>query len=156
MKLPLSAPVKPQLAKAAKELPRGEEWRYEPKWDGFRTIVFRDGDEVQLQSRNGRPMNRYFPDVVEQVLALPADRFVLDGEMVVTVDGIQEFDLLSQRIHPAASRVERLRQETPADLVAFDLLAQGDETLLDLPFTERRERLAALVGDPVQLTPSTS
>jgi ATP-dependent DNA ligase len=155
MKLPLSAPVKPQLAKSARALPEGEGWCYEPKWDGFRTIVFRDGDEVQLQSRNGRPMNRYFPDVVEQVLALPADRLVLDGEMVVTVDGIQEFDLLSQRIHPAASRVERLRRETPAALVAFDLLADGDEVLLELPYTERRRRLAALVADPVELTPAT-
>ena len=154
--LPLKPPLKPQLAKSARELPTGEGWCYEPKWDGFRTIVFRDGDDVQLQSRNGRPMNRYFPDVVEQALALPADRFVLDGEMVVTVDGVQEFDLLSQRIHPAASRVERLRKETPASLVAFDLLAEGDETLLELPYTERRARLAKLVADPVELTPATS
>jgi ATP-dependent DNA ligase len=153
--LPLSPPVQPQLAKSARDLPAGDGWCYEPKWDGFRTIVFRDGDDVQLQSRNGRPMNRYFPEIVEQVLALPAPRLVLDGEMVVTVDGIQEFDLLSQRIHPAASRVERLRQETPAALVAFDLLAEGDETLLELPYGERRERLAAVVADPVELTPST-
>ena len=117
--------------------------------------MFRDGDDVHLQSRNGKPMNRYFPDVVEQALALPAQRYVIDGEMVVTVDGIQEFDLLSQRIHPAASRVERLAKETPATLVAFDLLAEGDETLLELPYTERRERLAELVADPVELTPST-
>ena len=129
MSLPLSPPVKPQLAKSARELPAGDDWCYEPKWDGFRTIVFRDGADVHLQSRNGRPMNRYFPDVVEQVLALPAQRLVLDGEMVVTVDGVQEFDLLSQRIHPAASRVERLRAETPAALVAFDLLAEDDELL---------------------------
>ena len=155
MKLPLSPPLQPQLAKSARELPAGDDWCYEPKWDGFRTIVFRDGDEVHVQSRNGKPMNRYFPDVVEQALALPAQRYVLDGEMVVTVDGVQEFDLLSQRIHPAASRVERLAKETPADLVAFDLLAEGDEALLELPYTERRERLAALVVDPVQLTPST-
>jgi ATP-dependent DNA ligase len=154
--LPLSPPLQPQLAKSARDLPPGDGWCYEPKWDGFRTIVFRDGDEVHLQSRNGRPMNRYFPDIVEQVLALPSERLVLDGEMVVTVDGVQEFDLLSQRIHPAASRVERLRQETPADLVAFDLLAEGDETLLELPYTERRERLAAVVADPVELTPATS
>ena len=124
MSLPLKPPIKPQLARSAKELPEGEGWRYEPKFDGFRTIVFRDGDDVQLQSRNGRPMNRYFPDVVEQVLELPHDRLVLDGEMMVVVDGVQEFDLLSQRIHPAASRVERLREETPASLVAFDLLAE--------------------------------
>jgi ATP-dependent DNA ligase len=154
--LPLSPPIQPQLAKSARDLPPGDGWCYEPKWDGFRTIVFRDGDEVHLQSRNGRPMNRYFPDIVEQVLALPSERLVLDGEMVVTVDGVQEFDLLSQRIHPAASRVERLRRETPADLVAFDLLAEGDETLLELPYTERRSRLAALVTDPVELTPATS
>jgi ATP-dependent DNA ligase len=155
VKLPLKPPVQPQLAKSSRELPAGDDWCYEPKWDGFRTIVFRDGDEVHLQSRNGKPMNRYFPDVVEQALALPAQRYVLDGEMVVTVDGIQEFDLLSQRIHPAASRVERLAKETPAALVAFDLLADGDETLLDLPYTERRDRLAALVADPVELTPAT-
>jgi ATP-dependent DNA ligase len=156
VKLPISPPLKPQLAKTSRELPAGDDWCYEPKWDGFRTIVFRDGDEVHLQSRNGKPMNRYFPDVVEQALALKAKRYVIDGEMVVTVDGIQEFDLLSQRIHPAASRVERLAKETPAALVAFDLLAEGDDSLLELPYTERRKRLAKLVADPVELTPSTS
>ena len=155
MTLPLKPPIKPQLAKSAKELPQGDGWCYEPKFDGFRTIVFRDGDDVRLQSRNGRPMNRYFPDVVEQVMALPHDRLVLDGEMIVVVDGVQEFDLLSQRIHPAASRVERLRKETPAELVAFDLLAEGDDVLCALPYEERRERLAAVVADPVQLTPMT-
>jgi ATP-dependent DNA ligase len=155
MTLPLTPPVKPQLAKSAKELPEGEQWCYEPKFDGFRTIVFRDGDDVKLQSRNGRPMNRYFPEVVEQVLELPHDRLVLDGEMIVVVDGVQEFDLLSQRIHPAASRVQRLREETPAALVAFDLLAEGDELLCALPYTERRERLTAVVADPVELTPMT-
>ncbi|HEX2126359.1 MAG TPA: ATP-dependent DNA ligase [Thermoleophilaceae bacterium] len=156
MALPLTPPVQPQLARSAKDLPAGDGWRYEPKWDGFRTIVFRDGGDVHLQSRNGRPMNRYFPDVVEQVLKLPAERVVLDGEMIVVVDGIQEFDLLSQRIHPAASRVEMLARETPAELVAFDLLADADETLLDLPFEERRERLAGVVADPLRLTPVTS
>ena len=155
MALPLDPPIQPQLARSAKKLPTGDEWRYEPKWDGFRTIVFKDGDDVHLQSRNGRPMNRYFPDVVEQAQALPADRLVLDGEMVVIVEGIQEFDLLSQRIHPAASRVERLRQETPAELVAFDLLAEGDEVLCPLPYDERHERLSAVVADPVQLSPMT-
>ena len=153
MTLPLAPPVQPQLARPAKDLPPGEEWRFEPKWDGYRTIVFRDGDSVHLQSRNGKPMNRYFPEVVEQVLELPSQRLVLDGEMIVVVDGFQEFDVLSQRIHPAASRVERLAAETPAALVAFDLLAEGDETLLDLPYLERRERLRAVVEDPVQLTP---
>src|ERR687893_2263991 len=155
MALPLKPPLKPQLARPAKELPTGEGWRYEPKWDGFRTIVFRDGDEVHLQSRNGKPMNRYFPEVIPQIAALPHERLVLDGEMIVVVDGIQEFDLLSQRIHPAASRVERLREETPAALVAFDLLAEGDEVLCGLPYDERRERLAAVVSEPVQLSPMT-
>ena len=156
MALPLEPPVKPQLAKSTKELPEGEDWRYEPKWDGFRAIVFRDGDDVHVQSRNGRPMNRYFPEIVEQALNLPDERYVLDGEMVVIVDGIQEFDLLSQRIHPAASRVERLRKETPAQLVAFDLLSLGDELLLELPYEQRRERLAEIIRDPVELTPMTA
>jgi ATP-dependent DNA ligase len=154
--LPLSPPIQPQLARSARELPEGDDWRYEPKWDGFRTIVFRDGERVQLQSRNGRPMNRYFPEVVEQALALPAKRAVLDAELIVVVEGIQEFDLLSQRIHPAASRVERLARETPAELVAFDLLAEDEEAILELPFEERRERLSQAVGPPVQLTPLTS
>ena len=153
--LPLRPPIKPQLARSAKELPAGEGWCYEPKWDGFRTIAFRDGDEVQLQSRGGKPMNRYFPDVVEQLAAMPLDRAVLDGEMIVVVDGVQEFDLLSQRIHPAASRVERLAQETPAAYVAFDLLALGDDPLLEVPYSERRERLAAVDLGPVQLSPLT-
>jgi ATP-dependent DNA ligase len=156
MTLPLSPPVQPQLARSATELPEGESWRFEPKWDGFRTIVFRDDGEVQLQSRSGRPMNRYFPEVVEQVLELSGPRLVLDGELIVVVDGVQEFDLLSQRIHPAASRVERLRRETPAAFVAFDLLAEEDETLLPLPYAERRERLAAVVAEPVELTPTTA
>jgi ATP-dependent DNA ligase len=153
MPLPLKPPIKPQLARAAKELPEGEKWRYEPKWDGFRTIVFRDGDDVYLQSRNGKPMNRYFPEIVPDILALPQERIVLDGELIVVVDGIQEFDLLGQRIHPAKSRVEMLATETPAAFVAFDLLAEGDEVLCDLSYLERRERLEAAISDPVQLTP---
>ena len=155
MSLPLPMPVKPQLARAAKELPAGEGWRFEPKWDGFRTVVFRDGDDVRLQSRNGKPMNRYFPEVIPDVLALAGDRLVLDGELIVVVDGVQEFDLLGQRIHPARSRVERLAEETPAAFVAFDLLAEDDEVLLDLPYLERRARLEAVVSAPVQLTPMT-
>jgi ATP-dependent DNA ligase len=154
--LPLSPPLKPQLARSRAELPEGDQWRYEPKWDGFRTIVFRDGDDVHLQSRNGRPMNRYFPEIEEQVKQLPGERLVIDGEMVIEVDGVQEFDLLSQRIHPAASRVERLAKETPAVLVAFDLLAEDDEPLLGLSYDERRKRLEKVVADPVVLTPCTS
>src|SRR3954466_6292187 len=129
MALPLSPPIKPQLARSAKELPEGEGWRYEPKWDGFRTIVFRDGDDIRLQSRGGKPMNRYFPDVVEQVAGLSAERLVLDGEMIVVRDGIQEFDLLSQRIHPAKSRVEMLAEKTPAAFGALDVLPLHDEVL---------------------------
>src|SRR5207302_961475 len=154
--LPLKPPVKPQLARPAKDLPDGDGWRFEPKWDGFRTIVFRDGDDVHLQSRNGRPMNRYFPEVIPHVLSLPDERLVLDGELIVVVDGIQEFDLLGQRIHPAKSRVEMLAEKTPAAFVAFDLLAAGDEALLDLPYEERRGRLEGVVRDPVQLTPMTA
>jgi ATP-dependent DNA ligase len=151
--LPLEPPIKPQLARSAKELPEGEQWRYEPKFDGFRMLAYRDGGEVYLQSRGGKPMNRYFPDVEAQLLAMPADRVVLDGEVVVTVDGVQEFDLLSQRIHPAASRVEKLASETPAVFYAFDLLADGDEALLELTLDERRARLEALDLGPVELTP---
>lgn len=154
--LPLEPPIKPQLARSAKELPDGEGWRYEPKLDGFRTIAFRDGDDVRLQSRGGKPMNRYFPEVVEQIAALPVDRVVLDGEMVVEVDGVQEFDLLSQRIHPAESRVRKLAEETPAAYVAFDLLAEGDEDLLSLSYDKRRRRLESLDLGPVQLTPVVS
>ena len=159
LSLPLKPPIKPQLARSAKELPDGDGWRYEPKWDGFRTIVFRDGDEVRLQSRGGKRMNRYFPEVAEHVVSLSGDRLVLDGELIVVVDGVQEFDLLSQRIHPAASRVERLARETPAAFVAFDVLAEGEDVLLELPYRERRRRLAAAVEHGhgrVALTPVTS
>ncbi|HEX5909288.1 MAG TPA: ATP-dependent DNA ligase [Thermoleophilaceae bacterium] len=154
MPLPLEPPIKPQLAKSAKKLPEGDQWRYEPKWDGFRTLAFKDGDEVYLQSRGGKPMNRYFPDVVEQVAAVPEERVVLDGEMVVEVDGVQEFDMLSQRIHPAESRVKMLAEQTPARYVAFDVLAVGDEVLMELGYDERRERLAKLKLGPVEESPS--
>jgi ATP-dependent DNA ligase len=136
-------------------LPDGDGWRYEPKWDGFRTVVFRDGDEVYLQSRNGKPMNRYFPEIVPNILALGGDKLVLDGELVIVVDGIQEFDLLSQRIHPAKSRVDMLAKKTPAAFIAFDLLAEGRSKLLGLPYDERRARLEEVIGDPIQLTPMT-
>ena len=154
MSLPLKPPIQPQLARPAKDLPSGEEWRYEPKWDGFRTIVFRDGDDVHLQSRNGKPMNRYFPEIIPHIQTLAQDRIVLDGELILVVDGIQEFDLLGQRIHPAKSRVEMLAEQTPAAFVAFDVLSEGDDVLMELPYTERRGRLeAAIDSGPVQLTP---
>lgn len=156
MALPLSPPIVPQLARSARKLPEGEGWRYEPKRDGFRILVFRDGDEVHLQSRGGKPMDRYFPEVVTQVLGMPADRVVLDGEIVLEVDGVEEFDLLSQRIHPAASRVARLSEETPAHFVAFDLLAEGDEALLEHGYVDRRARLEALDLGPVPVAPSVA
>jgi ATP-dependent DNA ligase len=154
--LPLKPPIQPQLARSAKDLPSGDGWRFEPKWDGFRTIVFRDGDDVHLQSRNGKPMNRYFPEIIPQVLALPGERLVLDGELIVVVDGIQEFDLLGQRIHPAKSRVDMLAEQWPAAFVAFDLLAEGDEVLMGLSYEERRQRLEGVIEAPVQLTPMTA
>ena len=151
MALPLSPPVLPQLAKTARALPTGDGWVYEPKWDGFRAIAFVDGGEVHLQSRNGRPLTRYFPE-----LAFPEGRYVLDGEIVLfDADGRQDFDALGQRIHPAESRINMHAEQTPTRFIAFDLLAQGDDVLLELPQAERRDRLAQLVAKPVDLTPST-
>ncbi|MEY2592128.1 MAG: hypothetical protein QOJ67_4112, partial [Acidimicrobiaceae bacterium] len=150
MALPLSPPLKPQLAKSRPALPEGDGWAFEPKYDGFRSIAFVDGDDVLLQSRTGRPLRRYFPE-----LAFAPGRYVLDGEIVIAgSDGGQEFGLLQQRLHPAESRVRKLAVEIPASFVAFDLLARDDETLLDRPFSERRAALEALVSDPVALTPS--
>src|SRR5215204_2442548 len=143
MDLPVMPPVKPMLAKAATKVPVGEGLFYEPKWDGFRCIVFRDGDEVELGSRNERPMTRYFPEVVAAVKAnLPA-RCVVDGEIVVVRADRLDFDALQQRIHPAASRVNLLAEQTPASFIGFDLLAVDDESLMDEPFSERRPRLEA-------------
>lgn len=144
MSLPLSPPVKPQLAGSAKTLPEGEDLVYEIKLDGFRCIAFVDGEEVELQSRNGRPLTRYFPE-----LTLPAGRYVLDGEIIVRdASGHESFDALGQRIHPAASRITRLSQETPAVYVVFDLLASEGDVLLELPFAERRAALEQLVAEP--------
>ncbi len=143
MSLPVSPPLKPQLALSRKELPVGEQYSYEVKLDGFRCLAFVDGEEVFLQSRAGKPLGRYFPE-----LLLPHGRYVLDGEIVVRgSDGREDFDALGQRIHPAASRVERLSVETPARYVAFDLLARGDESLLERPFSERRAALEELLED---------
>jgi ATP-dependent DNA ligase len=141
--LPLSPPLKPQLALSRRELPTGEEYCYEVKLDGFRCVAFVDGDDVFLQSRNGRPLGRYFPELV-----LPAGEYVLDGEIVVRDgDGREDFDALGQRIHPAESRVQMLSKETPAVYVAFDLLAADGAVLMGEPFTERRAALERLVGE---------
>jgi len=135
--LPLAPPIKPQLALTRKELPLGEEWVYEQKLDGFRAIVFVDGDEAYVQSRGGKALARYFPE-----LSFPAGRYVLDGELVIRdADGNLEFDALQSRIHPAESRIKLLAKEIPAGYVAFDLLAEGDDSLLTVPFSERRARL---------------
>jgi ATP-dependent DNA ligase len=140
--LPIEPPVKPQLALSRKELPTGDEYVYEVKLDGFRCLAFVDGEEIFLQSRNGKTLGRYFPE-----LALPAGRYVLDGEIVVRDgDGREDFDALGQRIHPAVSRIERLAAETPAVYVAFDLLAHDDSSLLELPFAERRVALEKLLA----------
>ena len=152
MALPLAPPLGPQLARPAKTVPTEPGWAYEPKWDGFRALAFVDGDEVFLQSRNGRPLGRYFPE-----LAFPAGRYVLDGEIVVFgADRQPDFDALGQRIHPAQSRIRQLAEQTPARFIAFDLLAEGDESLLELPQQERRARLESLVEAPVDLTPMTT
>ena len=143
MTLPLEPPLKPQLALSRKQLPEGEDYVYEIKLDGFRCLAFVDGEEVFLQSRNGKPLGRYFPELV-----LPRGRYVLDGEIVVRgADGREDFDALGQRIHPAVSRIERLAVETPAVYVAFDLLARDDESLLERPLEQRRAALEQLLGE---------
>ena len=150
MTLPLAPPLLPQLARSAKKLPTGDGWSYEPKWDGFRAIAFVDGEDVYLQSRNGRPLTRYFPE-----LAFPEGRYVLDGEIVLFDEhGRQDFDALGQRIHPAESRIRMLAEQTPTRFIAFDLLSDGDEVLLELPQHERRWRLEKRVDAPLDLTPT--
>ena len=159
MRLPVMPPVAPMLAKPVPGIPEGD-FSFEPKWDGFRSIVFRDGDEVEIGSRNERPMNRYFPEVVDAVIEhLPA-RCVVDGEIVVPDPGGRrlEFETLQQRIHPAASRVKLLAEQTPAHLVAFDLLALGDHDLMQEPFGDRRRALEDALsgaGSPIHVTPAT-
>jgi ATP-dependent DNA ligase len=150
--LPLSPPIKPQLALTRKQLPVGDEWAYEPKLDGFRAIVFVDGADFQIQSRGGKDFNRYFPE-----LSFRPGRWVLDGELVIRdADGKLEFDAMQERIHPAQSRVEMLAKEIPATYLAFDLLAEGEESLLEAPLAERRARLEAIAaGAGLELTPLT-
>jgi ATP-dependent DNA ligase len=154
MSLPLKPPVQPQLALSRKSLPTGEDWAYEPKYDGFRSIAFVDDSELFLQSRSGRPLARYFPELV-----FPKGRYVIDGELLILdADGREEFDALQNRLHPAESRVRMLAEKTPAIFRAFDLLAAGDEAAIESPFSQRREALERLFeswDDPgtVELTP---
>lgn len=146
------------LAKAADDLPTGEDWLYEPKWDGFRTLVFRDGDEIYLQSRDSKQMNRYFPELVEPLRAALPERCVIDGEIVIVGARGLDFDALLLRIHPAASRVALLASQTPASFVAFDLVAHGDDDLQTVALVERRTRLEAALASvqrPIYLTPAT-
>jgi ATP-dependent DNA ligase len=149
--LPLKRPLEPQLARPKAELPVGEQWAYEPKYDGFRAIVFVDGEAAMIQSRGGKPLARYFPE-----LHFAPGQYVLDGEIVIDdADGGQDFDALQQRIHPAQSRIAMLAEQTPAHFVAFDLLARDGQSWLERPFSERREALEATVSEALAITPLT-
>ncbi|HEU4919799.1 MAG TPA: ATP-dependent DNA ligase, partial [Candidatus Limnocylindrales bacterium] len=159
MHLPFDPPLEPMLAKPSDRLPSDDGWLFEPKWDGFRAIVFRDGDEIYTQSRDLKPLDRYFPELADPLRAALPDRCILDGEVVIERDGELQFESLLLRIHPAASRVKLLAAESPASFVAWDLLALGDEDLRNVPQGERRARLEeALAGveAPVHLTPATT
>ncbi|MEV5613087.1 ATP-dependent DNA ligase [Streptomyces sp. NPDC052225] len=157
MDLPVMPPVKPMLAKSAARIPAG--MHYEAKWDGFRAIVFRDGPEIELTSRTTKSLTRYFPELVGALAERLPERCVLDGEIVIARDGRLDFDALTERIHPADSRVRTLAERTPASFVAFDVLALGDESLVDAPLTERRRRLEealATASAPLHLAPATT
>ena len=158
MRLPFAPPMEPMLSTAASELPSGEGWQFEPKWDGFRTLVFRDRDEIVLQSRDEKPMNRYFPEMIAPLAAALPERCILDGEIVIVGRGGLDFEALLLRIHPAESRVKMLAAQTPASFVAWDLLAIGDEDLREVPLARRRERLERVLSGakpPIHLSPAT-
>ena len=158
MKLPFDPPLAPMLSAAAAALPSGEGWLFEPKWDGFRTLVFRDGDDILLQSRDEKPMNRYFPELVAPLAAALPKRCVVDGEVVIAGSEGLDFEAMLLRIHPAASRVKMLAEETPASFVAWDLLAIGDKDLRETPLEQRRARLEdalAKAAPPIHLSPAT-
>ena len=158
MNLVVNPPVLPMLAKKVSELPPGEGWIFEPKWDGFRTLIFRDGDEIFIQSRDEKPLNRYFPELIDPLKAQLPKKCVLDGEIVIAIGQGLEFDTLQMRLHPAESRVKKLSLEIPASVVFFDLLCEGDKSLCDTPFAKRRARLEALLKNaqaPIHITPAT-
>ena len=163
MTLPLKQSYPPMEAKSVAQLPSGADWQYEPKWDGFRCLAFRDGDNVALQSKSGQPLGRYFPELVEALLKLKAKQFVIDGEIVVPVKGKLSFDDLLMRIHPAASRVQKLAKETPARLIVFDLLVDDrGRSIVDAPLSERRKKLDGFAkkyfakNKSIELSPQTS
>src|SRR5207248_9628787 len=155
MHLPFEPPLAPMLSAAADGLPSDDGWLFEPKWDGFRTLVFRDGEEILLQSRDEKPMNRYFPELVAPLAAALPGRCVVDGEIVIVGAAGLDFEALLLRIHPAASRVKLLAEQTPASFVVWDLLALGDEDLREQPLEVRRNRLEGAVGGGVYLSPAT-
>ncbi len=158
MNLPVNPPILPMLSKRIEELPEGEGWIFEPKWDGFRTLIFRDGDEIMIQSREEKPLNRYFPELIDPLRTQLPAQCVLDGELVIAQNGALEFDALQLRLHPAASRVKLLSQQIPASVVFFDVLCEGNHDLRDETFEERRRRLASILksaSPPIHLTPAT-
>jgi ATP-dependent DNA ligase len=158
MQLAVNPPILPMLANRVGELPTGDGWIFEPKWDGFRTLIFRDGDELFIQSRDEKPLERYFPELVEPLKAQLPERAVVDGEIVIALGNALDFEALQLRLHPAASRVKLLAKETPASVVFFDILCAHDRDLRTAPFGERRAMLESLLGDaaaPLHLTPAT-
>lgn len=158
MNLAVNPPVLPMLSKRIEALPEEGDWIFEPKWDGFRSIIFRDKDEINIQSRDAKPLNRYFPELIEPLKRQLPARCVLDGEIVIAKDGRLEFELLQLRLHPAASRVKMLSQQMPASIVFFDLLCEDAHDLRDEPFEKRRKKLESLAGEaapPLHLTPAT-
>jgi ATP-dependent DNA ligase len=158
MHLPVNPPILPMLAKRVTELPTVGDWIFEPKWDGFRALVFRDGDEVMIQSRDEKPLNRYFPELLEPIISQLPNRCVLDGEIVLKRDGGLDFEALQLRLHPAASRVKLLAETMPASIVFFDLLSKGDRDLRNVAFERRRKELESLLSSaesPIHLTPAT-
>lgn len=158
MNLPVNPPLLPMLAKRVEEIPAAGEWIFEPKWDGFRVLVFRDGDEILIQSRDEKSLNRYFPEILKPLREQLPARSVLDGELVIAREGRLDFDALQLRIHPAASRVKLLAQQTPVSVVFFDLIAEGERDLREEPFERRRARLEKVLDSaraPIHLTPAT-
>jgi ATP-dependent DNA ligase len=148
LKLPVQPPFAPMEARTTDEIPQGKQWIYEPKWDGFRCLAFRDGEQLVLQSKAGQPLGRYFPELLQVLLEVPADYFVLDGEIVIEVDGHLDFDALLQRIHPAESRIKKLSRQTPAQFFCFDLLVDANGAdLSGLPLHDRKDHLRRFLGD---------